>query len=159
MIDITQNGAAFLAMLRHSEGTDKSPDPYRVCYGYHHTIVDLSDHPACTGEWLGERITIGTFTGMISTAAGAYQITRPTWVGWRNILGLPDFTAPSQDQAALAIIDNKGALALINAGQVAEAIPLLHQVWASLPGGDSGQPEATMATLIQSYTESGGAFA
>jgi hypothetical protein len=28
------NIEAFLALIRHSEGTDKAPDPYWVCYGY-----------------------------------------------------------------------------------------------------------------------------
>ena len=51
-----QNVAAFLSMIASSEGTDRAADPYRVCFGYKHTIADLGDHPAITGEWKGEGV-------------------------------------------------------------------------------------------------------
>lgn len=155
------NLAAFLAMTRHSEGTDKAPDPYRVVYGYSHTIQDLSNHPAITGEWRGEPLDhLGpAYVGKISTAAGAYQIIKPTWISLKARLGLPDFTVPSQDAAATELIREAGALDLVNAGRVAEAIGRCHGIWASLPGSTSGQPQRTMADLIQAYGNHGGAFA
>lgn len=155
------NLAAFLAMTRHSEGTDKAPDPYRVVYGYGHTIKDLSDHPAVTGEWHGESLAnLGpAYAGKISTAAGAYQIIVPTWRTCKRILNLPDFTGPSQDAAATELIREAGALDLVNAGRVAEAIGKCHGIWASLPGSTSGQPQRTMADLVHAYAGAGGAFA
>jgi muramidase (phage lysozyme) len=158
---MTQNQQAFLAMISHSEGTDRAPDPYRVCYGYQHTIVSLSDHPAITGEWKGESIAnLGPqYAGEVSTAAGKYQINRPTWLNCKVALNLRDFTGPSQDDAALFLIKQKGALDLVNGGQVAAAITLCHGIWASLPGGTSGQPERSFADLIHAYGDAGGAFA
>lgn len=155
------NLAAFLATIRHSEGTDKAPDPYRVVYAYKYTIKDLSDHPAITGEWHGESLaSLGpAYVGKISTAAGAYQIIRPTWLSLKARLSLPDFTGPSQDAAAVELIREAGALDLVNGGRVAEAIGKCHGIWASLPGSTSGQPQRTMAELVQAYGKAGGAFA
>jgi lysozyme len=152
---------AFLAMIRASEGTDKYPDPYRVCFGGRHTIADLSDHPAATGEWKGEPLdSLGpNYKGLVSTAAGAYQIIRPTWAGCKLILRLADFSPASQDAAATLLIKERGAFDLVNAGQIAEAIQKCATTWASLPGGGSGQPQHTVAQLLNWYGNSGGAYA
>lgn len=158
---MTPNESAFLAMIKRSEGTDRAPDPYRVVYGFGHTIADLSDHPAVTGEWKGEKLdALGPrYAGLVSTAAGAYQIIKPTWVTLKIKLGLPDFGPESQDKAALELISEAKALDLIYGGQVAEAITRCHGIWASLPGSTSGQPQRTFAELIHAYGSAGGAFA
>jgi muramidase (phage lysozyme) len=155
------NLSAFLTMISHSEGTDRAADPYRVCFGFKHTIAELSDHPAITGEWSGEPLDFlgPTYAGLISTAAGKYQITKHTWEALKTALSLHDFSAASQDAAATLLIKQKGALDLVNGGQVADAIGLCHNVWASLPGSTSGQPQKTMASLVANYTSNGGGFA
>lgn len=158
---MASNIIAFLNMISHSEGTDRVPDPYRCCFGFKHTIADMSDHPAVTGEWKGEQLDFlgPTYAGLISTAAGKYQITKHTWLALKEALNLPDFSAQSQDAAATLLIKQKGALDAINGGRVADAIALCHEVWASLPGSTSGQPQKTLASLVQYYTGNGGAFA
>lgn len=151
---MTPNVAAFLSMVSHGEGTDKYPDPYRVVFGGAYTIVSLSDHPAVTGEWTGAH-----WKGGFSTAAGRYQLIKPTWLALQAILKLPDFTAPSQDDAAIQLIKEKGALDLIMAGQIGDAIAKCNSVWASLPGSDSGQPQAEIASLLNVYMNQGGSLA
>lgn len=155
-------------MIRHSEGTDRAKDPYRVCYGYKHAIVDLIDHPAITGEWkgadgkVGEPLSdemcrgVGLSPGCRSTAAGAYQIIRPTWVSIKNALHLPDFLPDSQDLACVEIIKRAGALAFIESGQFIEAVSACRRDWASLPGNTAGQPQRTYAALQDVYLSSGG---
>jgi len=59
------NVRAFLDMIQFAEGTAGQPDPYRVCYGYRHTIASLKEHPAVSGEWRGERLP-----GSFCSAAG-----------------------------------------------------------------------------------------
>lgn len=162
---MTPNIAAFLTMIATSEGTQRTPDPYRCCYAYRHTIQDLAYHPAesrpdgSPPEWIGERITVGQYAGELSSAAGRYQINRPTWVRLKQLLALPDFTGPSQDDACIQLIKERGALTLVNSGAVADAITVLHSTWASLPGSTAGQPTTSFADLIRSYTEAGGGFA
>jgi muramidase (phage lysozyme) len=156
---------AFLAMIRRSEGTDKAPNAYAVTFDYHFTITDFSDHPAVLGTWKGERlpdkdcIALGLAPPCHSSAAGAYQFTRPTWLGLKSQLKLPDFSPASQDEAATLLITQAGALHLVESGQIVDAIAKCSGIWASLPGSLSGQPQAKTADLIQAYTSSGGAFA
>jgi len=144
---------AFLAMLRHSEGTDKADDPYAVTFGESFTIKDFSDHPHALG-WPGY-----LWKGIHETASGAYQITYPTWFILKSRLGLQDFSPASQDEAAIELIREKGALDLVEAGRLEAAIALCHGIWASLPGSTSGQPQASLASLSQAYTQAGGELA
>jgi muramidase (phage lysozyme) len=155
------NMTAFLGMVKHSEGTDKAPDPYAVTFGYQFTITDFSDHPAVLGTWKGYPLDFlgPLYAGETSTAAGAYQIIKPTWLTCKKRLNLPDFSPASQDAAAVLLITNVGAARLVDGGQVAEAILKCASIWASLPGSTSDQPQAKMAELIQAYTGCGGGFA
>lgn len=150
------NLAAFLTMLSVSEGTSKGADPYRVCYAFIHTIVSFADHPAATGEWSGETITVGKYAGEKSTAAGRYQINLPTWRMCKRALNLQDFSPSSQDRAATWLIQQDGALDLILGGDVQGAISICKETWASLPGNSAGQPQAKLADLLRTYGSAGG---
>ncbi len=152
------NQIAFLALISHSEGTDRVADSYRVCFSFKHYIVDLTDHPAVTLEWTGEPLDFMglKYYGKKSTAAGRYQINKSTWLMVQAALKLPDFTASSQDAAALWLIREAGALADVNAGNVVDAIIKCHNIWASLPGGTSGQPEMRLAECVGQFISAGG---
>ena len=154
------NLTAFLRMIMVSEGTARAANPYAVTYGYKFVITDFSDHPAVLG-WRGEPLDSlgGEYVGKWSTAAGAYQIIKPTWEALKGRLSLPDFGPASQDAAATELIREAQALDLVNAGRIADAIPLCREIWASLPGGTSGQPQRSFAYLMQSYASAGGGFA
>lgn len=162
---MTPNIAAFLSMTAHSEGTDRAADPYRVVYGFELTLTSLSDHPAITGEWLGARlpdkycIAAGITPPCHSSAAGKYQITKGTWIRLKARLALNDFTATSQDDAAVELLKEAGSFDLINAGNLQAAVNLEHSEWASLPGSTSGQPQTPMVALIAAYTAAGGMVA
>jgi len=158
---ISPNVAAFLAMLRASEGTADAANPYAVCYGKTFVIADFSDHPAVLGNWKGESLAnLGpAYVGEVSTAAGAYQIIKPTWISLKARLNLPDFSPASQDAAAIELIRENNALDLITAGQLATAILRCRAIWASLPGGAAGQPHQTFAQLMTAYSGAGGSFA
>jgi len=161
------NQAAFLSTIIHSEGTDQwvkggvLVSPYAVCYGYTHEITNFTDHPAITGEWLGISIAnLGPqYAHSISTAAGAFQITRPTWRECKQVLKLASFNRQAQEDAALLLIKERHALDLVNRGAVEEAIAACAGIWASLPGGDSGQPQRKLADLIDVFAAKGGAAA
>lgn len=160
-----RNVRAFLTLIGWSEGTERQPDPYRVAYGYRHVIQDFRDHPAVTGEWRGERlsdamcIAAGLPPGCVSTAAGRYQIIRPTWLTAKGALSLPDFSPESQDRAALWLIEKRGALDDVKEGRVTDAVAKVRREWASLPGSGWGQPERALSSLIAAYTTAGGTLA
>jgi lysozyme len=159
------NIAAFLGMVRQSEGTAGNGDPYAVCYDYSHTITDFSDHPAITGEWTGKTLppqmckNAGFGPGCVSTAAGAYQIIKPTWKTIRAALGLPDFGPASQDAAAAELIRRRGALEDVKAGRIASAVNKCRNEWASLPGNYAKQGQRDIDTLLAWYQQNGGNFA
>lgn len=156
--------AAFLGTIAHAEGTDRAPDPYRVVYSFEHAIIDLSDHPTITGEWPGKVLTdaqcrnAGLSPGCKSTAAGKYQITRPTWVRLKGILTLTDFRAASQDLACVQLIAEVKAEDLVERGEFVQAVMQCRHTWASLPGNTAGQPQRTYAQLQDAYLSAGGTF-
>jgi lysozyme len=161
-----RNVAAFLAMIRQAEGTEaRGRDPYRVCYGYRHTIGNFRDHPSITGEWRGERLSdamcrnAGFGPGCISSAAGAYQIIRGTWVSLRDALALPDFGPASQDRAAVELVRRRGALADVQAGRFADAVHKCRNEWASLPGNTFQQGAKSLPTVTAWYVQNGGTIA
>lgn len=165
-MDPQRNVTAFLQAIRQAEGTANQADPYRVCFGYRHTIVSLREHPAITGEWKGERLTdeqcrgAGFGPGCVSTAAGAYQIIRPTWERVRDRLGLVDFGPANQDRAAVELLRESGALYRIEQGDLAGAIAAARRTWASLPGaGYAGQGMRTLGYMQTAYLNAGGALA
>jgi muramidase (phage lysozyme) len=165
MGDIFRNQDAFLGLIAYAEGTDKAPDPYRVCYAYKHTIVDLAEHPAVSGEWGGEKLpdemcrNAGHQPGCVSTAAGKYQLIRPTWRGIKQRLRLPDFGPESQDRAALYLIANCGALEDIHHGRVQTAVAKCSREWASLPGNLAKQPQRRKDDLLAAFERGGGILA
>lgn len=159
------NMAAFLEMIKKAEGTAGRGNPYAVCFAYKHTIQNFSDHPAITGEWRGEPLSAamcagaGMGAGCVSTAAGAYQIIKPTWQAIKSKLGLKDFTPANQDAAAVELIRQRGALAFIEQGRFAEAVNACRKEWASLTGAGYGQGERSLAWLQARFTDAGGVLA
>ena len=167
-----ENTKAFLALIRHTEGTDpniKGWDPYRVSYGYEFEIVDLAFHPSdpALGEarWRGKRLpdamcrAVRLKPGCVSTAAGAYQFIWPTWRAFRDRLLLVNFEQPAQDDAAEAYLEELGALELIERGDIPEALKLASAAWASLPMSASGQPKVSLDRAIALFEEAGGNLA
>lgn len=155
---MTPNLAALSDAISHTEGTDRVPDPYRCCEGYTHTIVSFADHPY-PKEWSGNRIAEGKYAGELSTAAGRYQINHPTFAGLQQRLNTTGFTPEVQDDMYIQLLKDHGAFALVSAGQIARAIPLLASTWASLPGGGSGQREFLLGEVLELYRQKGGEFA
>lgn len=148
-------------MISASEGTDKYPDPYAVCFGGKFTITDFSDHPAVLQVWHGEPLDFlgPAYKGLVSTAAGRYQITKPTWLGAQMVLRLPNFGPASQDATAQLLIKERGALDAVNKGLIPLAIARCSTEWASLPGSAAGQPQRHIDELLAWYQNAGGALA
>lgn len=126
------NVQAFLALIRKTEGAG-----YTTLFGGG-TVESLDDHPriAVTRTLGGKPIT--------STAAGAYQFLSRTWDECAKALGLPDFSPPSQDSAAVYLLDRRKALPAILEGDWTTAIERCNREWASLPGSPYGQPTKSL---------------
>lgn len=158
--------SAFLYAIRRSEHAAAdvaSGIDYRTFFGGDR-FTNLSDHPVITGEMKGVPlpremcIAAGYPNGVcVSTAAGAYQMIRPTWVTWRNRSPrLPDFSPRSQDIAAGRILQSLGVQRLLYAGDVQGAIMKASSQWASLPGSTARQGGRTMDFVVAAYQQAGG---
>jgi lysozyme len=145
---ITPERRALLNTIRFAEGTwlGGSPDGYRTIYGGG-KVASLERHP---------EITVSR--GYVSAAAGAYQFLPSTWDAAARRLDLDDFGPEAQDQAALHLIEKRGALRRFDqAGLCAEVLARLAPEWASLPshGGGSyyGQPVKGVEELLAFYRQ------
>lgn len=134
--EITPKRRALLDTIRYAEGTwaNGSDIGYRIMFGGG-TFSDFRRHP--------DRVIHGGRYS--SAAAGAYQFMPQTWAGAARALKLNSFGPQEQDQAALWLVQQRGALTAIDSGQFSpSAINRLSPEWASLPTlwGDSyyGQP-------------------
>ena len=70
--------------------------------------------------------------------------------------GLKDFS-PKTDAVALQQIKERGALPMIDRGDIRQAIDRCSNIWASLPGAGYGQVRQHKAdSLIAKFKEAGG---
>ena len=146
------NVRAFLAMIRHGEGT-ADDDGYRRMFGGR-LFDGYADHPRQPQTFPLKKG--GTLT---STAAGAYQFLSKTWDGLVRQWGFQDFSPHNQDLGAIALILGRKALDDVIAGRFDIAVEKCSREWASLPGSPYGQPTTTLDKAREIYTEAGGCFA
>lgn len=134
--ELTPERKALLDTIRYAEGTWANGDPigYRIMFGGG-TFSDLSRHP--------DRVIRGGRYS--SAAAGAYQFMPFTWRWVASALKLNSFGPQEQDQAALWLVQRRGALSEIDRGRFSpETVGRLSPEWASFPtvwgGSYYGQP-------------------
>jgi muramidase (phage lysozyme) len=151
---MSRNLKAFLDMLAISELGYKllndSDDGYNVLVGGN-KFDSYSTHPNNL-VWLPN-------LGISSTAAGRYQILHRNFEYYSKLLGLTDFGHFSQDCIAIQMIRERKAIPLIEAGKIKEAIGLVSNIWASLPGAGYNQHENKMDALLKAFTDSNGTLA
>jgi muramidase (phage lysozyme) len=144
---ITPERRALLNTIRFSEGTWARGEDlgYRILFGGS-LMASLDQHP--------DRVMVSG--GYASAAAGAYQFMPFTWARASRALQLEGFGPHVQDQAALFLIERRGALPLADQGQFTpELAARLAPEWASFPtlAGSSyyGQPVQRYAVLRSFY--------
>ena len=151
MQTINPQRKAFLDMLAWSEGTDNGRQPTKN-HGYDVIVggslfTSYVDHP---------RKLVTLNPKLKSTAAGRYQLLARYWDAYRKQLGLNDFSPTSQNAVALQQIKERGALPLIDRGDIRQAIDRCSNIWASLPGAGYGQFEHKADALIAKFKAAGG---
>ena len=146
---ITPERRALLNTIRYAEGTWRNGDTtgYRVMFGGGLTD-SLDRHP--------NRVIYSS--RYASAAAGAYQFMPFTWSMITQALGMRDFQPEAQDQGALFLIQKRGALSLVDRGEMTpELAARLAPEWASFPTryGSSyyGQPVKRFAELRRFFQE------
>ena len=129
MVEINNQRKAFLDMLAWSEGTDNGRQKTRN-HGYDVIVVAES------------YLLITPSPSQTCHAKPKTQINRRRTlpasfplVGYlpQKQLGLKDFSPKSQDAVALQQIKERGALPMIDRGDIRQAIDRCSNIWASLP--------------------------
>ena len=146
---ITPERRALLNTIRYAEGTwaQGSDLGYRILFGG--SLVDSLDrHPN----------RVMRSARYASAAAGAYQFMPFTWAMAARALGLGQFQPEAQDQAALFLVQRRGALHLVDRGELTpHLVAKLAPEWASFPTlrGRSfyGQPVKRYADLKRFYDD------
>ncbi|MEB3828232.1 glycoside hydrolase family 24 [Phormidium sp. CCY1219] len=126
---------AFLDTIAWAEGT-AGPDAYRMQFTGT-TFSSFADHPReikC-GWRYGQRLC--------SDAAGRYQFLSTSWDRLAKRIGAKDFSPANQDRAAIAMLEEYGVLADIEAGLIHFAVLELMPVWPSFR--DVGEGDRTKA--------------
>ncbi|QEY33332.1 hypothetical protein EVJ50_03310 [Synechococcus sp. RSCCF101] len=121
---ITPERRALLNTIRYAEGTwlEGSDRGYRILYGGGE-FQDLARHP--------ERVVVRRYS---SAAAGAYQFLPATWSAAAQKLSLRSFEPQAQDQAALYLVEKRGALAELDRDGLTDGVMArLAPEWASFP--------------------------
>lgn len=103
---------------------------------------DFSRHPK-------KSIHIGRL-GVNSTAAGRYQFMSKTWDGLVKEFGFTDFTPETQDMAAIALLQRRGVLKDVLAGNWEKVVNSqgMSQEWASFPKDVYGQGGKSAEVLM-----------
>lgn len=153
-----QNTRAFLGAIRYAEGTTGT-EGYQALFGWRQgngrIFNGFADHPRQYFNYTDlSGKTIRT------SAAGAYQITATTYDLLRKKYpSFSGFSPATQDQLALALIRDVGALADVENGRLETAVRKCRKIWASLPNSDVNQPTRSIQQITAAYTKNGGALA
>ena len=157
-LSVVKTVGAFLDLIGISEGTCTSPATHDAGYDIivsgidgPNTSSDYSAHPFAAGR---APIVVRTAPSLLeSTASGRYQITLPTWREITATWSTKLFSPQQQDAAALELLRQCGALNLIDAGKIENAIEAACETWASFPGNSYGQGGRTVAWLLEKYAQ------
>ena len=129
MVEINNQRKAFLDML-WSEGTDNGRQKTRN-HGYDVIVggelFTDTDHPR-------KLVTLNPKTQINRRCGRHFPLLSRWWDAYRKQLGLKDFSPKSQDAVALQQIKERGALPMIDRGDIRQAIDRCSNIWASLPG-------------------------
>ena len=137
MVEINNQREAFLEVCWRGRrelitGTSENQKSWLWRHCRRRAIYWYSDHP---------RKLVTLNPKLKSTGAGRYQLLSRWWDAYRQQLGLKDFSPKSQDAVALQQIKERGALPMIDRGDIRRAIDRCSNIWASLPGAGYGQFE------------------
>ena len=127
MVEINNQRKAFLDMLAWSEGTDNGRQKtrnhgYDVIVGGDYLLI--TDHPR-------KLVTLNPKLNQQAPDATSFF---PVGGMHTASSGLKDFSPKSQDAVALQQIKERGALPMIDRGDIRQAIDRCSNIWASTAG-------------------------
>jgi muramidase (phage lysozyme) len=155
--ELTPQRLAVLDLIAYTEGTDREIGKTKKGYDIFFTgktFSNFSKHPNIPHK----------SGGLVSTAAGRYQFLTKTWNRIQSALSkagfkaFPNFESEYQDQAALYLIDTRGALDEVDKGDFKGFLEICSWEWASLcapstGSGRYGQPIISVKKSTEIYQQ------
>ena len=138
MVEINNQRKAFLDMLAWSEeqcGQSENQKSWLWRHCRRRAIYWLLRHPRSL-----------SLLKLKSTGAGRYQLLSRWWDAYRKQLSPERLLSEKSGRCGIATL-RRGALPMIDRGDIRQAIDRCSNIWASLPGGD-GQFEHKADNLI-----------
>ena len=144
MVEINNQRKAFLDMLAWSEGTDNGRQKWRN-HGYDVIVggelfTDYSDHP---------RKLVTLNPKLKSTGAGRYQLLPVGGMPTASSLAWKTSSPKKSGRCTLQQIKERGALPMIDRGDIRQAIDRCSNIWASLPGAGYGCLSIRLTAWLQ----------
>ena len=125
----------------HDGGTDNGRQKTQKSWLWHHwAVLQLLDHP---------RKLVTLNPKLKSTGAGRYQLLYIGGMPTASSLAWRLLSEKSQDAVALQQIKERGALPMIDRGDIRQAIDRCSNIWASLPGAGYGQFRHGLTAWLQ----------
>ena len=148
MVEINNQCKAFLDMLAWSEGTDNGRQKTRN-HGY--DVIYMESYLRLLRS---PRKLVTLNPKLKSTGADATSFFP---AGCLPQAAWPErLLSEKSDAVALQQIKERGALPMIDRGDIRQAIDRCSNIWASLPGAGYGQFEHKVGSLIAKFKEAGG---
>ena len=149
MVEINNQRKAFLDMLAWSEGTDNGRQKTRN-HGYDVIVGGelFTDYPITPRKL----VTLNPNSNQQAPDATSFFPVG----GMPTASSLPERLPEKSDAVALQQIKERGALPMIDRGDIRQAIDRCSNIWASLPGAGYGQFEHKADSLIAKFKEAGG---
>ena len=150
MVEINNQRKAFLDMLAWSEGIDNGRQKTRN-HGYDVIVggelfTDYLDHPSQTCH---------ANPNSNQQAPDATSFFSCWWDAYRKQLGLKDSLRKSQD-AGIAADKERGALPMIDRGDIRQAIDRCSNIWGFTAGRWLWSSYTRLDSLIAKFKEAGG---
>ena len=150
MVEINNQRKAFLDMLAWSEGTDNGRQKTRN-HGY--DVIVVESYLLITPITPRKLVTLNP--KLKSTGAGRYQLLSRWWDAYRKQFGLKDFSPKSQDAVALQQIKERGALPMIDRGDIRSGNRPLQQYLGFTAGRWLWSVRHKADSLIAKFKEAG----
>ena len=148
MVEINNQRKAFLDMLAWSEGTDNGRQKTEIMVMtslWAEAIYWLLRSPSQTCHAKPK-----TQINRRRTLPASFPLVGCLQAAW------PESFSPKSQDAGVQQIKGRGALPMIDRGDIRQAIDRCSNIWASLPGAGYGQFEHKADSLIAKFKEAGG---
>jgi len=140
---------ALLATIREVESSN-DPSAYNMLYGGD-SFEGYDAHPN-----ISKKFKTKSGTELSTTAAGAYQFLKGTWDEFAEKVGITGFSPQEQDQVAIQLLSDKGAIDALREGNYERALEIAGETWVGIGGklaADADQHSPAFSVSLENFRQ------